>query len=1138
MKNYDALHNYTAKNLIKIMRLSFMFFFISITPAISAYSQTDLTIKLENVEVEEVIFEIMNQSDYDFFYGADLFKGLPKVTVNFEKVFLDKLLKDILPKNFIFEIFDKEVIIKKKSKNLSPNSIELNQEEQKRTINGTIFDSDGNPLPGASILEVGTENGTTSDFDGKFTIQLENEDAVLKASFIGFETTELIVGSSDNVSIYLNVEDSFLNEVVITALGISREKKSLGYAVTEVSGENVNTIKDNNLASSLSGKVAGLQVSGAGSLRITIRGNNSLGGNSQALIVVDGMPINSSLPIGSENNQRNAGSQDNGGQPSFEPSIGAGGISDINPDDVESISVLKGPSAAALYGSRAGNGVILITTKKGSRSKGLGVTVKTNLYVDNPMFLPDFQNQYGQGNLGSANLDRSAGDWSSLSWGGKLDNSQQPYYDGTIQPYSAQTNNVGDFFRSGLRSITSVSVSKGSETGSIRFSYTNNATEGIIENSDLDSHNFNLRAVANLSDKLTIDSKATYFIQKVTNRASTTGAQGLINYVYSMPRNVAVNDLRTYQMENPSTPDDFKVISYGEQEGNPFWQSLHDENSVRRNRFLAFTKINYKFTDWLNAFVRIGADVTHVRDNKIYKPGHHFILNGSMELGESTSNELNTEFLITANHQFTDKISVSANAGGNLSKRSSEGMLVRGVDFKIPTKFFISNLRLVNAPEQSPQAIKKVNSLYGAVNMSYDNFLYLDVSVRNDWSSTLSVDNRSYLYNSASLSALLNKFIDPEQKFFNLFKVRASIAEVGNDTDPYQLKQTYNVPGQGYLGLTTLSNPAVKLNSALKPETVTSSEFGLELSMLNNRLTLDVAVYEMETKDLIFDVPVPAATGYRFNRENIGLVTNKGLEIALGATIISTNNLSWNTSLFYSKNENRIEELVDGLDRFVYNTSTDGNLAVTATQGGSMGDLYGRVWTGETDAGGLPLGSAGPTELLGNAQPDFLAGFSNTISYKDLSMSFLIDARVGGQIYSQTSADLDRKGVSERSLQYRDTGIIVDGINTGTGSLNTESITGEEYWTAMSEISGNYVYDQDNIRLRELSIGYNIPDVSSIGMQSANIQLVGRNLFFLSKSAEDIDPEAMLGTTLGVQGMSHMAVPTLTSLGLNLTLNF
>jgi hypothetical protein len=329
----------------------------------------------------------------------------------------------------------------------------------------------------------------------------------------------------------------------------------------------------------------------------------------------------------------------------------------------------------------------------------------------------------------------------------------------------------------------------------------------------------------------------------------------------------------------------------------------------------------------------------------------------------------------------------------------------------------------------------------------------------------------------------------------------------------------------------------VKLNPDLRPETVTSTEFGIELSMLSNKLTLDVTVYDMETKDLIFDVPVPASTGFLFNRSNIGLVTNKGLEIALGATLMETNNLSWNTSLFYSANENKVEELVDGLDSFVYNNTTDGNLAVKATEGGSIGDLYGRVATGETDASGLPLYSAGPTELLGNAQPDFLAGWSNTIRYKDLSMSFLIDARIGGQVYSQTSADLDRVGVSERSLQYRD-GIVVSGTNTGTGAANTEKISGQEYWTQMSEVSGNYVYDQDNIRLRELSIGYNIPNVSAIGLQSANIQLVGRNLFFLSKSAEDIDPEAMLGTSIGVQGMSHFAMPTLRSLGLNLTLNF
>ena len=464
-------------------------------------------------------------------------------------------------------------------------------------------------------------------------------------------------------------------------------------------------------------------------------------------------------------------------------------------------------------------------------------------------------------------------------------------------------------------------------------------------------------------------------------------------------------------------------------------------------------------------------------------------------------------------------------------------MMIFGSDFKIPTKFFVANLNTVNAPVEAPLAIKKVNSAYGSVNLGYDNFLYLDGSVRNDWSSTLSEDNRSYTYSSVSLSAILNRYIDPEQNFFNLVKLRASLAQVGNDTDPYQLIQTYNVPGQGYRGLTTLSNSPVKFNPDLKPETVTSSEFGLELSMLSNKLTLDLTVYDIETKDLIFDVPVAASTGYTFNRSNIGLVSNKGLEIALGADLIDINNFSWNTSLFYSANKNKVEELVDGLDNFTYNTSSDNNIAVKATVGGSIGDIYGRILTGETDASGIPTASAAPTELLGNAQPDFLAGWSNTIRYKDFSMSFLIDARIGGQIYSQTSAGLDRAGVSKRSLQYRD-GVTVSGNNTATGAPNTESISGEEYWTAMSNVSGEYIYDQDNVRLRELSIGYNVPGVDIIGLQSANIQLVGRNLFFLSKSADDIDPEAMLGTSIGVQGMSHYAMPTLTSLGLNVTLNF
>ena len=1005
---------------------------------------------------------------------------------------------------------------------------------------GNVSDKDGLPLPGATVVIKGTSSGTSTDFDGNFGIEVKSGETLV-VSYVGYTTKEIIIGDYTSLSIILE-SDQLLDEVVITALGISREKKSLGYAVTEVSGENVNTVKDNNLASSLAGKVAGLQISQSGSLgsaaRITIRGNNSLGGNNQALIVVDGMPINASILGDGEGNQGTAGSNDSGGQPSYEPSIAGGGISDINPDDVESISVLKGPSAAALYGSRAGNGVILITTKKGSRSKRLGVTVKSDLYFDDAMLLPEFQNQYGQGSFGAPYTDVDT-DWGRFSWGGRLDGSPQQYYNGTEKAYSAQPNNVEDFFQTGVRSITSVSAEKGSENGSIRFSYTNNTSGSIIENSDLESHNFNLRAINNLSDKLTVDTKATYFTQEVNNRASLIGAQGAMGYLYNMPRNVNINDLKNYQMANPATPEEFGVITYADNSlnGNPYWMTQHDENRVRRNRFLGFFKVNYEFNDWLNAFVRIGADVTNVRDVQIHKPGRHFNRDGYMRVQENSFGELNSEFLVTAKHSFSDKLDMVANVGGNLSKRTYEGMINSGFDFKIPTRFFLANLDQLSPPVEFPQQIKKVNSLYGSVNLAYDDFLYLDVSARNDWSSTLSAENRSYMYNSASLSAILNRFIDPDQEIFNLFKVRGSIAAVGNDTDPYQLYQSFAVPSAGYLGLTTLSSPNVKLNPGLKPETVTSSEFGLELSMLKNRITFDLSVYNISTEDLIFDVPVPAATGFQFERSNIGKVTNKGVEIALGGTVIDSDDLSWNTSFFYSKNENKIEELIDGLDSFVYNTSTDGNLAISATVGGSIGDIYAREWTGEVDADGLPILSEANV-LVGNAQADWLGGWSNSISYKNFTLNFLIDGRFGGKVYSQTSADLDRSGVSQRSLQYRDTGVTLNGINTGTGEANTVNISGQEYWTAMSDASSNYVYDQDNIRLRELSLGYDVPGANKLGLERAYIQLVGRNLFFLSRAADDIDPETMLGTSLGIQGINHNALPTQRSIGMNVTLTF
>jgi len=999
-------------------------------------------------------------------------------------------------------------------------------------ITGSVSDDSGIPLPGASIVVQGTTSGTTTDFDGNFSIET-SQGSTLVISYVGYESQQVVVGSSP-INVQL-VSDNALDEVVVTALGLTREKKSLGYSVTEVEGDAINSIKDNNIASSLMGKVAGLNITQSGTIgsasRITLRGNNSVNGMNQALIVVDGIPINAD-GIESQNNA------------DYSSYVTGGGITDINAYDVESISVLKGPNASALYGSRAGNGVILITTKTGSEAEGLGISVNTNITADEVMFLPDFQNEYAQGTLGAAYTD-IATDFGSSSWGPKIDGSEQMYFTGIPRKTQAYENNVRDFFNTGIKAITSMSIQNGSENGSVRFSYTNNDTKGIIPSSTLVSHNFNLRGSMKLSEKMSIDAKATYYTQEVNGRQSM-GGEGIMGSLYGLPRTVDIRDLERFQVENPGTPDEFKVINVAgpnSQTSNPYWMANHDERIERRNRFFGFAKVDYKFTDWLSAFVRVGADITDTKRKSITKPGHHFYRGGRMDISNQSSGELNTDLVFTVDKDITSDLNLNFNVGGTLSKRTYENYYQFGENFKIPTKFFLNNAANILAPSETPLTIKKVNSAFASANFAYQDFLYVDITSRNDWSSTLGEDNRSYMYNSASVSALLNNIIDPEQELFNLLKVRAGYAQVGNDTDPYQLYQTFNVPGQGYLGLTTLSAPSIKLNEDLKPEQVTSLEFGIEGSMLNNRLNFDISVYDKETTDMIFNVPVPAATGFQFFKENVGKVSNKGVEVTIGGRIIQNSKMVWDSSLNYSTNDNELIELIDGLDTFTYMTTNDGLIALRAQVGGTIGDIYGSVWE-TNDAGqrmvredGRPMASD-PNQYLGSAQPDFLAGWSNTFRYGNYTLNFQIDGRFGGQFFSNTSKYMDGSGTSARSAQYRDTGITVEGINSATGSANAEAITGQEYWGSLTGISEQYIYDQDNIRLRELSLGYQFQNTQALGIQSANLQLVGRNLFFFSKDAPDVDPEMTLGTAVGAQGINHNNLPSVRSLGLNLTLNF
>ncbi len=1001
-----------------------------------------------------------------------------------------------------------------------------------QAVSGTVITDDGEPLIGVNIIEAGTNNGTVTDIDGNFTLKLITSQPVLEFSYTGYASQRIPVENQTNIVCTLK-EGIQMDEVVVTAIGVSREKKALSYSISQVNSEEISTIKDNNPVNSLVGKVAGVVITqstggpGAGS-RVLIRGNNSITGNNQPLIVVDGMPID------------DAGS--NSGGSVYNSTVTGGGITDINPDDIESISVLKGPNAAALYGSRAANGVLLITTKKGTARKGIGVSINSNVTFDSPMFLPDYQNEYGQGTQGNVPGNLTELKNASSSWGPRLDGSSELYYTGEDRPYAAQPDNVENFFRTAGKYINTIALDGGTEAFNMRFSYTNSRTESVLPNSDLENHNFTLRAFSRLSDRLTIDAKATYFTQDIQNRASL-GSEGVLSYVYYMPRNVAIDDLKTFQIPEES----LNSVSYSALGANPYWILYNDRNDEARNRILGFGKATYQFNNWLSAFIRVGSDVTNIRRESINQAGHHFFRSGRLNFSGIEATETNADFLIMANSPLGEMFDLSFNVGGNHSYRTYRESAIYGEDFKIPTRAFLANSRIIR-PSYVPLQEKKINSLYASASLSYGGFAYLDITGRNDWSSTLSEDNWSYFYPSVGLSFLLTRFIDPNSRIFNLVKVRGNWAQVGNDTGPYQLYPYYTVAQDGYLGRTTLSRPNVRFNPDLKPETINSTEFGAEIRMWNDRLFADFSYYDIKTVDLIYDVPVPPATGFSFFRENIGEMTNKGYELLIGGSPVRTGKFNWELAFNYTHNENQLVELIEDLEFHQLNVTNSGNVLVQATVGGGYADIYGTTWR-TNDAGQIIVNAEGRPQasaervFLGNAQPDWIGGLTNTFSYGNFSLRFLIDARMGGQIYSETNAQLDASGVSTQSLQYRDGGIVVDGVveqEDGSFVPNTVAISAQDYWGAYSGIASNYIFDQDNIRLREAILSYKVPRsaIANSFLRGATISLIGRNLFFFTKDIDHVDPEASLGTSNTAQGILIANLPTLRSIGFNVSLQF
>ncbi len=1138
MKKEHAL----IKTLTKIPKSVFFFCFLinlSISSVLAAdtYAQsTILTLQMNNKPIKEVFNYIEKNSEFVFVYLDNVIDSRKVVDVNLHNqpitVILDELFKGT---DLTYKIDNRQILIKRKeTKESSFLSV-----QQTIDITGVVKDDVGEPVIGANILVKGTNNGVITDMEGRFSLKIPQANALLVVSYIGYISQEIQVGDKRSLTIILHPATEDLGEVVVTALGIKRETKALGYSVQEVKGGSLTEARESNVLNSLSGKLAGVQISRSGngeggSSRIIIRGNNSIAGNNEPLVVVDGVPVNNF-------NSGTSGIDQWGG------SDGGNGLSDINPDDIESISVLKGAAAAALYGARAGNGVLMITTKKGSKVKGLGITWNSNVMMENPLVKPKMQNLYGQGTNGTFDAN------SNYSWGAKMEGQMLKDWTGQERPYSAYDNDITDFLGTGVTTTNTLEANAVNEKISFRGTLSYQRMDGVIPTNYQDKYMMNLRTTVNLSKKLSLDAKINYVKQRGWNRPQLTGSPENImaNYLM-MPRNVHYSDMAGGVNEDGVvkrwTTDEANYVL------NPYYTTGFNKNNNQRDRFIGFLALQYTPTSWLTIKLRHGEDMYWEKGDWRHASGTPYgKYNGKGDYGLNTSDfrERNTDALITAtkDNWWDSGFSGSLSVGGNLMFQQNNSYAMSTGLLAIPDFFAISN---GETPTPSHYISKKsVNSLYGFAQLSYKNWIFLDVTARNDWSSTLPYKNRSFFYPSVGLgwvvSDMLRSYEVNVPEWLSLAKLRASYAEVGNDTDPYRLLTTYGIYTviDDIKGASTASTIPL---ADLKPELIKSTEAGFDIRFFNNRLGLDLTWYKKNATNQILALPISSTTGKSSRMINAGNIQNTGIEIVLNGTPVRTKDFEWNVSVNYSKNTNKIKELHPDSRRFIL-ASTD-FVNIVATEGSTYGDLYGRAYQRDEqgrkiiDENGLPLLESDMNTQIGNYMPKWTGSMINSFTYKNLSFSFMLDMRYGGDIFVNSLARGSQYGTTELSLQGRDEwyagtgGIVVDGV-TADGKQNTVAANPQAYWDRVSRAGEEFVYDGTNLRLRELTVGYMFPNKILAKTPFTNLKLsfVGRNLWLIKNNIPGYDPESSYSTGNG-QGIEYASLPSMRSFGFNLNVSF
>lgn len=1024
--------------------------------------------------------------------------------------------------------------------------------DQEQTVSGTVTDG-SEPIIGATVKVKGDKSlGAVTDLDGHFTLRVK-PGTIIEVSYVGYKTQTL--KAQEGMAIVLKEDAKALDEVVVTALGIKRDRKALGYGVGEVKGEELKKAKETNVINSLAGKVAGLVVSqtaggASGSTRVVLRGNTEMTGNNQPLYVVDGVPLDNT-------NFGSAGT--NGG---FD--LGDG-ISSINPDDIESMSVLKGPAASALYGSRASHGVILITTKKAAKDK-MSVEYNGSLTFDTQLAKwNNTQKVYGMGSNGKYSIDAVSN--TNKSWGPKADGTNMlKYFDGVERPYLIIPDNVSDFFRTGLTATNTAVVGMNNGKTGVRFTFTDMRNKDIVPKTNMSRDIFNLRANTTMG-KVDFDFSANYTRENVKNRPALGDSKSNVGKnLMTLATTYNQEWLKTYQDENGNYSNWNGMDPYNV---NPYWDLYKNNNNSNKDIVRLTGKSVWNITKHFRLQATLGADLNWFTFNDFKAPTTPGFEAGRLQISNFRNRMYNFELLALYNNTW-GAFDFNATAGGNIYKVNNQTTVTTAQDMQIRD---VVNITSFNETSIEPSSYRKrINSLFGSASLGWKHMLYMDATLRGDQSSTLPTSNNTYVYPSFSGSFVFSELLHADN-VMPYGKLRMSWAQVGSDTDPYQLGLVYTKSKYTYPGYTIgyISNSTIP-NKDLKPTKTNSFEIGLETKFLRNRIGLDVTYYTQKSRNQIMGMATSWTSGYTYRLINAGEIDNKGIEITLNTRPIQTKDFSWDLNLNFSKNSNKVVRLVDGMDMFELEKATWLDVQVAAKVGENFGSIVGPDFKRNAAGQVLIDPSTGLPEydksnhVLGNASWDWTGGVTTTLSYKNLSLNAIFDVKVGADLYSMSERAAYESGKAKATLQGRDEwyrseeqreaagiakgaanwkptgGFVAPGVidnGDGTYRPNDIFINPEDYWMSVCRNAPSmFIYDNSYIKCRELTLTYQVPATWLHNwIKGLSVSFVARNPFIVWKNIPDIDPDSNYNNTTGM-GLEYGSLPSRKSYGFNVNIKF